>query len=58
MSRVDAGAGILFRAPAGRTKENYKEMTSRKFKSALRLLATVFLTFVTAVVIVEILAHL
>jgi len=33
-------------------------MTSRKFKSALRLLATIFLTFVTAVAIVEILAHL
>jgi hypothetical protein len=39
------------------TRSYQKEMTSKKFKYALRLLATIFLTFITVVAIVEILMH-
>jgi hypothetical protein len=43
---------------AGSPTLTIQEMTSKKFRSALRLLAAIFLTVVTAVAIVEILMHI
>lgn len=58
MRRTTASANAHISKNARTSADTKNEMTSKRYKSSLRLLAIIFLTFVMSVAIVEVLMHL